>query len=288
MQTYDLIMIVVLAGATIFGFWKGMAWQIASLASLFVSYIASLKFSAQLAPFFVRIAGSFGYQLQPPLDRFVAMLAVYMGASFVIWTLFRFVSKAIDKVRLQAFDKQIGAMFGFAKGVLLCVVITFFAATLLPPAQGEAIVSSQSGRCIVALLDKADTVFPPELHQVLDPYINKIEQKLNPNFQPRTQDMQSLWQGHAQSIGLSNLPQAAWPQGQQPTQPNTAWPTQSQPQTQVAWPAPSQIQIPWPTNVPSTPSQPTNGENFNPYAAPREPQPFPGPYSAEVPASRDY
>ena|SRR5688572_12688823 len=281
MQSYDLIMVVVLAGATIFGFWKGMAWQIASLASLFVSYVLSLKLSAQLAPTFAQMFG-----LQPPLDRFAAMFAIYVGASFFIWTLFRFVSRAIDKVRLQAFDKQIGAMFGFAKGVLLCVVITFFAATLLPPAQGEAIVGSQSGRLIVKLLDKSHSVFPPELHQVLDPYLNKIEQKLNPNFQPHGPDMQSVWQGQTQSIGLPNIPQVTWPQSQ-PQQQQPAWPVPSQPQT--AWPGPSQLQIPWPTNQPSQISPPSTANDFNPYAAPpREPQLFPGPFSAEIPASRNY
>ena len=35
-----------------FGFWKGMAWQLASLASLVVSYIAALQFSERLAPTF--------------------------------------------------------------------------------------------------------------------------------------------------------------------------------------------------------------------------------------------
>lgn len=52
MQTYDLLMIVVLAAATLFGFVKGMAWQVAYLASLIVSYIAAVKFSPQLAPVF--------------------------------------------------------------------------------------------------------------------------------------------------------------------------------------------------------------------------------------------
>jgi hypothetical protein len=213
------------------------------------------------------------------------MLAIYVATSFLIWSLFRFVSRAIDKVRLQSFDKQIGAMFGFAKGVLLCVAITFFAVTLLPPAQGEAIVGSQSGHYIVALLDKAHSVFPPELHEVLDPYLNKIEQKLNPNFQPHGPDLQQLWQGQAQSIAPPGLPQIPWPQ-MQPQQPQPVWPTATQPQT--SWPAPSQLQIPWPTNQPSLPTQPATANNFTPYAAPREPQPFPGPYSAEVPASRDY
>src|SRR5204862_7823668 len=109
MQNYDLVMIAVLVGATIFGFWKGMAWQIASLASLVVSYFASLKFGEQLAPLFGQ---------QAPLNKFVAMLAIYVGASFIIWTLFRLVSGAIDQIRMESFDKQLGAMFGFAKGVL--------------------------------------------------------------------------------------------------------------------------------------------------------------------------
>jgi len=134
MQTYDFLMIAVLVAATLFGFWKGMAWQLASLASLGLSYIAALKFSEQLAPVFGDHA---------PWNRFVAMLAIYIGTSFVIWMLFRLVAGAIDKVRLESFDRQLGAMFGLAKGVLLCVVITFFAVASLPPAQGQAIVESQ-------------------------------------------------------------------------------------------------------------------------------------------------
>ena len=67
----------------------------------------------------------------------------------------------IDKVRLEAFDKQLGAMFGFAKGVLLCIAITFFAVTLLPPIQGQQIVDSHLGHYIVAVLNKANAVVPP-------------------------------------------------------------------------------------------------------------------------------
>lgn len=277
MQTYDLLMILVLVAATLFGFWKGMAWQIASLASLLVSYVASLRFSEQLAPMFGQ---------QAPLNRFVAMLAIYVGSSFFIWTMFRFVSGAIDKVRLESFDKQLGAMIGFAKGVCLCVAITFFAVTIAPQNQGEAIVSSQSGRYIVALLDKAHSVVPPELHQVVDPYLNKIEQRLNPNYQPHGQDLQQLWQGQVKANAPSGFPQFNWPQAP-PTQSQPAWPTATQPQP--GWPsstqAPPQPQLAWP--VQGT-SQPRTADNRDPYSTPREPQPFPGPYSAEVPASRDY
>lgn len=215
MQTYDLLMLLVLVAATLFGFWKGMAWQVASLASLVVSYIAALRFSERLAPLFGEHA---------PWNRFVAMLVIYIATSLAIWMLFRLVAGVIDKVRLESFDRQLGAIFGLAKGVLLCVAITFFAVTLLPEAQGEAIVASQSGRYIVALLDKSHSVFPPEIHQVIDPYLNKIEQRLNPNFQPQGQDLKQLWQSES---GRGTVPQLPWPIPQQ----LPPWPSETEQRT---------------------------------------------------------
>jgi hypothetical protein len=140
------------------------------------------------------------------------------------------------------------------------------------PAQADAIVGSQSGHYIVALLDKAHSVFPPEVHQAIDPYLNKIEEKLNPNFQPHAgRDVRQLWPGQTQSTTPTGWPTSTGsPPAQTPQQPE--WPSASQ--TQPAWPAQAQQQ------------QPTT--NQDPYGAQREPNPYPGPYSAEVPTSRDY
>jgi membrane protein required for colicin V production len=229
MQTYDLLMLLVLVCATMFGFWKGMAWQLASLASLVVSYLAALKFSERLAPTFGDTA---------PWNRFVAMLAIYIVTSFVIWTLFRLISGAIDKVRLEAFDKQLGALFGCFKGILLCVAVTFFAVTLLPEQQGEMIVSSQSGKYIAQFLSKADAVMPPEIHQVVDPYLHRVQQRLNPNFQanfPNGNGGAAAPQSTGWNIpgfggeSLPQMPKIEWPQAQPASQPaaqQPAWPTQ--------------------------------------------------------------
>jgi membrane protein required for colicin V production len=258
MQSYDLLMVLVLVAATVFGFWKGMAWQIASLASLVVSYFAALRFSGQLAPMFGDHA---------PLNRFIAMFAIYIGTSFIIWMLFRLVAGAIDKVRLESFDRQLGAMFGFAKGALLCIVITFFAVASLPPAQGEAIVASQSGRYIVALLDKSHSVFPPEIHQVIDPYLNKIEQQLNPNF-------------HAQPGMQTTWPQ---PQANQSSQPAAAWPPIN---VSIPDAIKSQLpQIPWP---PNGGAQTSPAAEEDPYRVGNGSDSYSTPYSAGVPAGRGY
>ncbi len=49
MQTYDIIMLVVLGIATFLGAIKGFAWQVASLASIVVSYFVAYHFRSDVA-----------------------------------------------------------------------------------------------------------------------------------------------------------------------------------------------------------------------------------------------
>ncbi len=218
MQPYDLLMLAVLGFATIFGFWKGLAWQIASLASLVVSYFVALRFADRLAPMI---------SAHEPWNKFVAMLLIYAGASLVIWMLFRVVSGAIDRVKLNEFDRQMGALVGFAKGVLLCIAITFFAVTLLGQTQRERIIASRSGQYIVQILDKADSVAPPEIHQVIGPYIHKINERLDPNYRPDpAQDIEGvrqLWEQQAQSGDAPRWPMPG--SAAAPASGGISWPT---------------------------------------------------------------
>lgn len=180
MQAYDIIMVAVLAGSTLFGFVKGMAWQLASLASLFLSYVVALKFSYLLEPYLGE---------QRPLNRFGAMLILYLGTSLAIWLAFRIVASFIDRVKLKEFDRQVGGLFGAAKGALLCIVVTFFAVGLSEQVR-EHILRSRSGHYIAVFLNQADGVIPEGLHEVLDPYLQELDERLDPRSvrRPAEQD----------------------------------------------------------------------------------------------------
>lgn len=187
MQPYDLAMAAVLAAAAAYGAWKGMAWQIASLSSLLASYFVSLRFSVELAPYFGQRA---------PLNRFLAMLAIYLATSLAIWLAFRLVSQAISRVQLKDFDRQIGALFGVAKGVLLCVAITFFAVSLSEPARAM-VLKSRSGYYIAVLIDRADPIMPKEIHDVLAPYLRQLEERLDPRSLPPPANRATRYPGNA-------------------------------------------------------------------------------------------
>jgi len=170
MQLYDMFMLGILGITTFYGLRKGMAWQIASIASLVLSYFISLRFADALLPYL---------DVQPPLNRFVAMLIVYLGTSAGIWIVFRGVSKAIERVQLKEFDHQVGALFGVAKGILLCTVVTFFVVTM-SNAGRDTVLQSRSGYYIAWFIHEATPVIPQEARQVLGPYLNTLNNRLDP------------------------------------------------------------------------------------------------------------
>lgn len=234
MQAYDLIMLIVLGMSAIFGAIKGLAWQIASLASITVSYVVACRYRGQVAEMI---------DAQPPWNMFLAMLILYVGTGFVIWVGFRLMSSAIDKIRLKTFDRHLGAIFGLGKGVIFCLLITMFAMTLLGPKQQSAICQSRSGFYIAAFLDKANLVLPQEVHSTIGEYLAKLENQLKQGQQnPPVED--GSGNGMFNTPNLSNLSNGL--QQLLPQQLNDLLP-QSNP---VGWPNTNQPNNPTP-NTPS-------------------------------------
>ncbi len=168
-ETYDIVMLAVIVAATLFGAWKGLAWQVASLAAIFASYLVAHQFRHIFAPWL---------PVPAPWNIFLAMLILYLLTSAGIWICFQWVAKYIDRLKLQEFDRQIGALLGLAKGVVLCVIITIFAVTLLGNQQRESIVNSRSGYLIAVLLSKSHGLLPDEIHEVLEPYLDALGDRL--------------------------------------------------------------------------------------------------------------
>lgn len=173
MQPYDFIMVLVLAGTTVWGAMRGMAWQIASLASILVSSAVAARYGNDLAP----------HLSTAPTAGVMAMLVLYLATSFAIWTIFRLVSGMINRVQLQGFDRQLGALFGAAKGVLWCLLITFFAVTMSTESR-RAVLESRSGYYIAALIHRGEPLLPPEIHNAIGGYLDQLDRGLDPKIDP--------------------------------------------------------------------------------------------------------
>ena len=168
-QPYDFVMLAVLVATVIHGAWKGMIWQVAALASVFVSAAVALHSSPLLAPMF-------GHQ--EPWNRFCAIALLYVVTAAAIWLLCYLVRGIINRVQLKEFDRQLGTFFGLVKGVLYCVVLTFFAVTLSENVR-QAVLQSRSGYYIARGIRQANPILPADVHKWLGKYIDELDQKLH-------------------------------------------------------------------------------------------------------------
>jgi len=169
-QPYDLLMLALLVVAAVFGAWKGMAWQIASICSLALSYTVAVRFSGLLAPYF---------SAHQPWNRVLAMLVLFLASSMAVWIVFRLVAGVIDRVRLKEFDRQMGALLGLAKGAILCLVVTFFAVTLSESTR-QLVLNSRSGYYTAMLIQRGTPMMPDDIRDVLGKYIEQLDRRLNP------------------------------------------------------------------------------------------------------------
>ena len=65
MSIYDVAMIIVFLGAIWFGYVKGLAWQVASVAAIVLSYFVAVTFPDYITPYI---------SAEAPFNRFAAML----------------------------------------------------------------------------------------------------------------------------------------------------------------------------------------------------------------------
>lgn len=259
MEFYDLLMAAILVVLTVYGYFKGMAWQIAYVASFVASYFIATRFADQIAP---QITSMFN--VGAPANKLVAMVLIYAVASFGVWMIFRMVRRVIDSVKMEGFDHQMGAILGFGRGVLWCVGVTFIVLTVLPlpVTQKQQIVNSKSGYYIAQLIDKTDSLFPPEVHQVVGPYLDRLGNELEGSQPPGSfQQPQGAggWPGSSsapaaaptapawgQSAPAASPAAASWPQAGNAASAQAApdrfsWPSEGNaqpatPASQVSWP----------------------------------------------------
>jgi uncharacterized membrane protein required for colicin V production len=165
---YDVLAVGVLIFAVIRGAAKGIVWQLATIAALVLCFAFSGTLSLAIAPYIT---------VKPPLNRWVAMFGLYVFFSFLSFAAARRLKSWIEKAQFVEYDRHLGSVFGFVKGVVFVLVMTFFGVTLTQqmPETRTSIFHSQTGRISAILMDRLHPVMPTELHAVLEPYIHSLD-----------------------------------------------------------------------------------------------------------------
>ena len=158
---YDLAVVGIIVLSALLGAWKGLAWQLAGILSLLAGFVVALPFSAPLAPLFGSTA---------PLNRFIAVAVLYVLVSFGIYLAAYFYREAIQKWKLDNWDRHLGGVLGALKGFLLCLALTFFAITLFHPLR-QPILTRPVGKLMAYTMHTIHPVWPSGFHSIIHSYI---------------------------------------------------------------------------------------------------------------------
>ena len=161
---YDAIMLAIVFFAVIQGAYRGMAWQLAPIASLVLGYMFAVPLSASTAPWFG----------EPPLNRVFAMITMYILVSLGVYLIARAMRESIERTKMVEFDRHLGAILGGVKGVLFTVVLTIGLVCVSPTA-AALIVHPETRTVAEYVIKVASPLLPTDIHEVIDPYLKPIE-----------------------------------------------------------------------------------------------------------------
>ena len=184
MSVFDLIVLAILAALTLRGVWKGMISQIVSVASYFVCWLVATRFGSLVAP---------TIPLEPPWDQVAAMAVIFL----VTFVAIRFARVALEKLikdwHLEKLNKALGGTLGFAKGLLLCLIITFFA-VMLSETSRAVVFNSKTGNHLVQLITRIGLFVPKDSYEFVHTQFAQFQSKVDeaiPGQPPNTLAIQS-------------------------------------------------------------------------------------------------
>jgi uncharacterized membrane protein required for colicin V production len=161
---YDFAVLGVLVFCMARGASRGLVFQLATIAGIVLCLMFAETFSGIVGPH---------VSLQPPLNEWVTMFGAYLFFSFIAFGAARMLTKGIEGAGLKEYNSHLGAVFGLAKGVVVCLVATFFLATL--DATHNVIANSKSGYYAAITMQKIHPIMPEKLHDALNRYIHSLD-----------------------------------------------------------------------------------------------------------------
>lgn len=157
----DWTLLAVLAVSVVVGLWRGLVFELMSLAGWVVAYVAAQLFSPEVGAWLPIGAPGSG------LKQGAGFAVTFVGV-LIAWTLLaRLVRLLIRATPLTLIDRTLGAAFGLLRGaVLLLALATVLAYT--PAARAQAWQDSQGAAWLRGALQELKPLLPTEVARHLE------------------------------------------------------------------------------------------------------------------------
>ncbi len=157
MCAFDIVVLLILGGMTFRGGLSGIISQVASIISVIAGWYVSTRYFSYALPYFAK---------WPEWQKPISMLAVFIVAFLAIKIIALFFQRFISFAHMKEFDRQMGALLGLVKGLIVCIVLTYIAVIACEKTK-NAVVESQSGKYITMVILKIEQLLPDQFKEYL-------------------------------------------------------------------------------------------------------------------------
>lgn len=156
----DIVILTVIALSMLLGMWRGLVFEVLSLASWIAAFFLAQWF-APTAAAMLPIAQA-GESLRYAAGFAVVFIGVVFLGGLVAWL----VKKMIQSVGLRPIDRILGAIFGLARGVLLMLALSVVV-NLSPIKDTSSWKESKAAAWSTIALQKLKPILPRQFGQYL-------------------------------------------------------------------------------------------------------------------------
>ena len=160
----DWAIIAVLSASTVLSLWRGFAREALSLAGWVAAFILSNLYADRRAALSADL-------IDNDSARYVAAFAVLFVGVLLFFNLLGFLVKQLIRLTgLSLLDRLLGTVFGFARGVIVLLVVIFIARQMLPPDSQQTLGQSQLAPHLEMLMQWTQSMFGKiTIDSALDP-----------------------------------------------------------------------------------------------------------------------
>jgi len=160
MHALDWIFLVVLGASLLIGAWRGLIFELFSLAGWVAAFFAAQWFAADVGQR-LPVAGGEG-----ALSYAAGFAVVFVIAVFVFGLVAWLAKKMIEAIGLRPADRSMGALFGLVRGGVLLLVVAVIVG--LTPLRDEAWwEESQGAYVLTQVLESLRPALPQEFGSLL-------------------------------------------------------------------------------------------------------------------------
>ena len=113
---YDLIILILVAAFAWRGYQKGLVSQVGALITVIVVGAISVLYAPTLSDY---MPGSGNVSFA------IAFIIIVLLATAVVWNIVNALSKLVTKLKLKAWNNQMGAFLGLINGIFVAMILTF-------------------------------------------------------------------------------------------------------------------------------------------------------------------